>query len=105
MVVDLPHPAGHSVNDGIEPELCSHSYASIDDAAAIVTELGRGTILAKLDLENAYRIIPVHPDDRWLRNWKAADMLTLPTFSLKDIYRASRWIFVDNAWGTTESDE
>ena len=63
LIVDLSHPAGHSVNDGIEPEVCSLSYASIDDAAATVVELGRGAMLAKLDLENAYRIVPVHPDD------------------------------------------
>ena len=35
LIVDLSHPAGHSVNDGIEPEICSLSYASIDDAAAM----------------------------------------------------------------------
>ena len=23
-------------------------------------------MLAKLDLENAYQIVPVHPDDQWL---------------------------------------
>ena len=31
LIVDLSHPAGHSVNDGTEPELCSLSYAYIDD--------------------------------------------------------------------------
>ncbi len=29
-------------------------------------KLGRGTLLAKVDIQNAYRNIPVHPDDRWL---------------------------------------
>ena len=27
---------------------------------------GKGARLAKLDLKNAYRIIPIHPEDRWL---------------------------------------
>ena len=46
----------------------------MDDAAAIITHLGRGTKLAKLDLESAYRIIPVHPDDRHLlgMEWQGA---------------------------------
>ena len=33
------------------------------DAATIVRRLGRGTVLAKIDLLHAYRVIPVHPDD------------------------------------------
>ena len=69
LIVDLSHPPGASVKDGIEPELCSLSYASVDDAVAIITRLGRGTKLAKLDLESAYRIVPVHPDDRHLLAW------------------------------------
>ena len=28
--------------------------------------LGRGTLLAKFDVESAYRIIPIHPNDRYL---------------------------------------
>ena len=30
MIVDPSFPAGHSVNDGIFPELCSLSYASVE---------------------------------------------------------------------------
>ena len=68
--MDLSHPAGNSVNDGIEPELCSLTY--IDDAVVIIVDLGRGTMLTKLDLESAYRIVPVHPDDHGLlgMEWK-----------------------------------
>ena len=32
MIVDLSHPKGNSVNDGIGAELCSLRYASVDDA-------------------------------------------------------------------------
>ncbi len=64
LIVDLSYPKGGSVNEGIEPELCSLSYASVDDAVRQVLAMGKGTLLAKLDLESAYRIIPVHPDDR-----------------------------------------
>ena len=64
LIVDLSHPKGHSVNDGVDPGLCSLTYASVDAAAAMVLAVGRGAVLAKLDIASAYRIVPVHPDDR-----------------------------------------
>ena len=30
LIVDLSHPRGASVNDGVEPELCTMSYTSVD---------------------------------------------------------------------------
>ena len=64
LIVDLSSPRGHSVNDGISPSLCSLDYASIDDAVNLIMQLGPGTQLVKMDLSNAYRIVPVHPDDQ-----------------------------------------
>ena len=61
LIVDLSYQKGASVNDGIESDLCSLSYVSIDDAVSAVLLRGRGTLLAKLDLESAYRIVLVHP--------------------------------------------
>ena len=66
LIVDLSSPEGRSVNDGISPEWCSLSYISVDEVAAVVVQLGRGAQLAKLDIQSAYRIIPVHPCDRHL---------------------------------------
>ena len=66
LIVDLSYPEGASVNDGISSGLCSLSYASIDDAVSRIICSGKGTLLAKLDLENAYRMVPVHPEDRHL---------------------------------------
>ena len=39
---------------------------SVDEAANAIMELGRGKLLAKLDIQAAYRIVPVHPNDRWM---------------------------------------
>ena len=64
LIVDLSSPRGASVNDGIDQTLCSISYVSIDEAARRVVKLGSGALLAKLDLRNAYRVVPVHPDDQ-----------------------------------------
>ena len=63
LIVDLSAPIDNSVNDGIPSDFCSLRYASVDDAVAMVRVLGRGTMLAKIDIKDAYRLIPVHPDD------------------------------------------
>ena len=66
LIMDLSSPSGHSVNDGIEKELCSFHYASISDAATQLNALGKGALMAKMDIKQAYRNIPVAPEDRHL---------------------------------------
>lgn len=66
LILDLSSPDKLSVNDGIRPELCSLSYVSVDDAARAITKAGRGALLAKVDIKSAYRLVPVHPEDRLL---------------------------------------
>ena len=66
LIVDLSAPEGHSVNDGIDPGLCLLEYTSVDQAARVVSSLGRRCSLAKIDVKSAYRIIPVHPKDALL---------------------------------------
>ena len=66
LIVDLSSPESRSVNDCIEPELCSLQYLRLDDVITEVVRLGQGAQLAKLDIESAYRMIPVHPGDRHL---------------------------------------
>ena len=66
LIVDLSYPTGSSVNDGILPGLCSLQYASVDTAVSMIKQLGIGTQLVKLDIKDAYRIIPVHPADHHL---------------------------------------
>ena len=74
LIVDLSSPEGHSVNDGIDSELCSLKYVTVDDAVTAIQQKGLGAHLAKIDIQSAYRIIPVHPDDRWLlgMSWEGA---------------------------------
>ena len=66
LIIDLSSPPGHSVNDGICKELASLSYVSVDDVVMGILQLGRGTMMAKMDIRQAYRNIPVHPSDRIL---------------------------------------
>ena len=63
MICDLSSPKGSSVNDGIPSHLCSLKYSSVDDAVTTIQQLGKGTQLVKLDIKDAYRIVPVHPAD------------------------------------------
>lgn len=74
LILDLSSPEGSSVNDGISPERCSLSYMTVDDAARAIKKTGRGSQLAKVDIKNAYRMIPVHPEDRPLLGmmWEGA---------------------------------
>ena len=64
LITDLSSPHGHSVNDGIDKELCSLSYTSIDDVVNCILVLGRGSLMAKMDIKQAYRNIPVHPENQ-----------------------------------------
>lgn len=59
----LSAPCGQSVNDYINPEEFSLRYTSVDDAVNICSKLGPGTLLAKIDLENAFRQCPVREAD------------------------------------------
>ena len=64
LITDLSFPQGRSVNDGIDEALSSLSYISVDHIAAKAAQLGPGALLAKVDIESAYRLVPVHPQDR-----------------------------------------
>ena len=52
------------VNDGIDRDLCSMHYVSVDTAVRHIVQLGQGALMAKIDIQQAYRNIPVH-----LKNW------------------------------------
>ena len=64
LIVALSSPKGFSVNDAIPQDLCSVAYSSVDDAVQPACTLGQGCLLAKLDLKEAYRAVPLHPSDQ-----------------------------------------
>jgi hypothetical protein len=82
LILDLSSPDSHSVNDGIPPELYSLWYIRVDDAIAALVRLGPGALMAKFDVEAAYRNIPIHPDELFLLGMTWRDQyfvdLTLP---------------------------
>ena len=74
LITDLSYPEGGSVNDGIDSRLCSLRYTSVEAVALAAQQLGKGAQMAKLDIKSAYRLVPVHPQDRYLLGveWEGA---------------------------------
>jgi hypothetical protein len=66
MIHHLSHPKGKSVNDQIHDEWKSVSYAGIEDAIHLVRETCPKAYMCKTDVKKAFRILPLHPDDRCL---------------------------------------
>jgi len=106
LIIDLSSPSGHSVNDGIDAEAWSLQYIKIDDIISMLTKFGKGALLAKFDIETAYRNIPVHPADRHLlgMRWRSKFYidLVLP-FGLRSapsifnsVAEAAEWILKSN---------
>ena len=61
------------MNDGFDPTLTSLTYITVDSVMQVVQQLGKGPLLAKMDIESAYWLVPVHPQDRILQaaEWDA----------------------------------
>ena len=87
-ILNLSAPEGSSMNDGISKELASLTYVSLDVVTETAAKLGRGALLAKMDVRQAYRQVSVHPDDRPLLGmlWKGEVFVdtTLP-FRLRSV--------------------
>ena len=75
LITDLSHPEGGSVNNGIHPSRCTLHYTSVDRVARSMQKYGKGALMAKIDVKSAYRLVPVHPDDRYLLGVKWEDQL------------------------------
>lgn len=67
---DLSAPRGKnsvSVNSEISPSISAVSYVKFTEVVRMIFLLGKGAFLWKVDLENAYRQLPVHPSAfKWL---------------------------------------
>ncbi len=68
VIVDLSWPHGTAVNDGISKDVYMNEpinlrYASVEEVCEMVLRVGRGAVIYKRDLKQAYRQIPVDPAD------------------------------------------
>ena len=63
-IIDLSRSDGHSVNDQTCRELTHVAYSSTEDEALLMHALGPGAQLAKIDIREAYRMVPLCPSER-----------------------------------------
>ena len=105
LIVDLSSPGGGaSVNNGIDPHEFTLHYITVDQVIRQVSRLGPGALMAKFDVEAAYRNVPVHPSHRVLLGMKWRDQfyvdLVLPfglrsaPFIFNSIADMVEWILV-----------
>ena len=62
MILHLSAPLGQSIMTILKEEF-SLRYASIDDATCMLSALGKGALMAKVDLKSAFRMVPVRYND------------------------------------------
>lgn len=66
LIIDLSAPhndAQHdSINSLINKEECSLSYVRIDDAIEYIAKCGQGSLLCKADISDAFKLIPIKPE-------------------------------------------
>ena len=63
LIHHLSYPQGESINDGIPDTESIVQYQSIDEAVALITHVGQNCYLAKTDIAEAFRIVPLHPSE------------------------------------------
>ena len=64
LIIDLSAPHNDetkSINSLIPPALFSLCYATTDDAIKLIQKAGRGAWLAKADITDAFKVMPLHP--------------------------------------------
>lgn len=73
MIFNLSQPRGKSVNDNIDESCIAVTYCSVADVIQFITQdddsKRRGWFMGKLDLADAYRIVPIRKTD-----WKFLGM-------------------------------
>ncbi len=61
--LSYPKSGSTSINHSISKDDFSLQYITIDDAIEGIKQFGSGCFLAKTDIESAFRLVPIHPDD------------------------------------------
>ena len=61
--LSFPKTGKTSINNAISKEDFSLQYVTTDHAIEGIKRFGQGCFLAKTDIESAFRLIPIHPDD------------------------------------------
>lgn len=79
LIHNLSSPKGNSVNDTIDAHSKSVSYCSLLEVAEVITRTPEKLYMAKVDLKDAYRIVPIHKDDWKFLGMKLKDKFLVDT--------------------------
>ena len=106
VIYHLSAPHGSSINDFIDPAGFSLHYCTIDSAVRIINRLGPGTLMGKIDLKHAFRLMPVRREDwnllgiHWQGHWYVDKCLPFGLRSSPALFNklanALEWILHNN---------
>ena len=106
IIYHLSAPPNSSINHFIDLDDYSLSHCSIDDAYDFINQIGPGTILSKIDLKDAFRLIPINLSDwnlldiHWRDKFYIDTCLPLGLRSAPYLFdrlsRAIHWILTNN---------
>ena len=63
LIHPLSYPRGSSSNEGISSDYTTVSYATLENAIDLFKLSGPNCFLAKTDVKNAFRLVPIRPED------------------------------------------
>lgn len=63
LITHLSYPNQFSVNDFIDENLCKVKYTSFDSVIDMIANLGQSALIAKVDISQAFRLLPINPTD------------------------------------------
>ena len=63
IIHDLSYPKGNSINAFIPQEFTKVKYENLDNVISLVQKISENSLIAKLDIEDAFRIMPIDPND------------------------------------------
>ena len=89
-VVDIFSPEGSSVNDCTDQVLCSKTYVSVQDAMFKISKLGESALMAKIDINDAYRITLFCPE--YLEWWLDSTLNLVQNTGIIPVHLADRHI-------------
>jgi hypothetical protein len=105
LIHDLSFPKDFSVNSHIDPSFTSVRYELMDKCIAHIMSIGQGCLIAKADLKDAFRLLPVAPSDFRLLGFVWDDGLyfdralpmgcSISCATFETLSRALQWIIVE----------
>ena len=70
MITHMSYPPSQGINFFIAQSQCSVRYTAFDTVVEMIARLGPLAELGKVDIKNAFRLLPIHPGDFELLGFK-----------------------------------